>query len=147
MLRIILNQRKRILTSQRGVSLVEILVAAIIFAIVSLAVVEFFYLGRAYIREMGLRRSSLALAQQKIEQLRATSFTATDLTAGNHGPETVSMAKNLTGSRAWSVVWKDDVANGYTGSEQDYKEVTVRVAWSWEHVNADTVSLTGWFYP
>jgi Tfp pilus assembly protein PilV len=147
MLRTLFTRRIRILASQQGISLVEILVAAMIFAIVSLAVVEFFYLGRAYIREMGLRRTALALAQQKLEQLRAVAFEATDLAVGNHGPEGVSMADNLTGSRAWSVVWQDDVANGYSGSDQDYKEVTVGVVWSWEHVSGDTVSLTGWFYP
>jgi len=135
------------LSSRRGVSLVEVMVAAVIFAIVSLAVVEFFYLGRAYIREMGLRRTALALAQQKLEQLRATAFEAADLTVGSHGPETVAMGENLSGARAWSVIWRDDTANGYSGTDQDYKEVTVKVAWSWEHVSGDTVSLNGWFYP
>jgi len=143
----ILLRLRRKTASQRGVSLVEILVAAMIFAIVSLAVVEFFYLGRAYIREMGLRRTALALAQQKLEQLRATSFGSADLTIGGHGPETVAMAENLNGDRSWSVIWKDDTANGYSGSEQDCKKVTVKVAWSWEHVTGDTVFLNGSFYP
>jgi type II secretory pathway pseudopilin PulG len=135
------------LTSRRGISLVEVLVSAMIFAIVSLAVVEFFYLGRAYIREMGLRRTALALAQQKLEELRAESFQAAGLTVGSHGPETVTVAENLSGGRTWSVTWQDDTANGYSGSDQDCKEVNVKVVWSWEHVSGDTVSLTGWFYP
>jgi len=147
MRKILSNHHIRILASQRGVSLVEIMVAAVVFAIVCLAVVEFFHLGRAYIHEMGLRRTALALAQQKMEQLRGTAFGAADLAIGSHGTETVPLAENLSGSRAWSVVWKDDVANGYSGSEQDYKEVTINVVWSWAHVSGDTVSLTGWFYP
>jgi prepilin-type N-terminal cleavage/methylation domain-containing protein len=142
-----LGKLKRNISSRRGVSLVEVLVAAVIFAIVSLAVVEFFYLGRAYIREMGLRRTALALTQQKLEQLRGTAFEAADLSIGSHGPETVAMGENLSGARTWSVTWRDDTANGYSGTDQDYKEVTVRVVWSWEHVSGDTVSLDGWFYP
>jgi prepilin-type N-terminal cleavage/methylation domain-containing protein len=141
------GELKRKMLSQRGISLVEVMVAAVIFAIVSLAVVEFFYLGRAYIREMGLRRTALALAQQKLEQLRGTAFEAADLSIGGHGPETVAMGENLSGARTWSVSWQDDAANGYSGTDQDYKEVTVRVVWSWEHVSGDTVSLDGWFYP
>jgi|GEM_PF-1881199 len=143
----ILHKLRPKLSSRRGVSLVEVLVSTMIFAIVSLAVVEFFYLGRAYIHEMSLRRTALARAQEKLEQLRATSFEAADLTIGSHGPETVSMADNLSAGRRWSVTWKDDTANGYSGSDQDYKEVIVKVAWSWEHVSGDTVALHGRFYP
>jgi len=133
--------------SQRGMTLVEIMVSAVIFAIVVVAAVEFFYLGRGFIREMGLRRTALALSQEKIEELRGLDFSDANLDVGDHGPEAVQLSDGLGGSRAWSVAWRDDPANGYTGSEQDCKQVRASVAWSWEHVIQDTITLTAQFYP
>jgi Tfp pilus assembly protein PilV len=143
----VLRNRWHKLRSQRGISLVEILVAAFLFAIVVVALVEFYHWGRAQIVEVGLRRSGLALAQAKMEELRAASFTSTDLDIGNHSPEAIQVAESVTGSRSWTVTWKDDPANGYSGSDQDYKEVVVTAAWSWEHIDSDQVTLTGFFYP
>jgi type II secretory pathway pseudopilin PulG len=134
------------LRSQRGISLVEIIVAAVIFAIVAVALVEFYHWGRARIMEVGLRRSALAVAEGKMEELRSLYFTHAQLADGSHGPENVQVAENLTGSLTWSATTYDDDANGYTGSEQDYKEVIVTVAWSWEHIDSDNVTLTGLFY-
>ena len=141
----ILNRKR--LRSQRGMSLVEILVAAFVFAIVVVALVEFYYWGRARIMEVGLRRSGLAQAQEKMEELRTATFYGSDLTIGTHGPETVQVGENLSASRSWAVSWKDDVANGYSGAEEDCKEVVVTVAWSWQHIDSDQASLTGLFYP
>lgn len=142
-----LSDRKRRLCSQRGVSLVEVMMATGVFVIVVLGLVDLFYLGRAHIVEMGLRRGGLALAQQKLEELRAADFSDGDLTIGDHGPESVWLSENLKGNRTWSVAWNDDPANGISYSDQDYKEVVVRVAWTWELTHQDTISLRGRFYP
>lgn len=141
------SSRRKRLRSQRGVSLVEVMVSAVIFAIVAVALVEFFSLGRAYIKEGGLRRNGLALVQQKIEELRALSLSDAALVVGNHGPEGVQLSEGLVGSRHWSVTWQDDPANGISASDQDYKAVMVRVTWLWEQAHEDTVSLGGRFYP
>jgi prepilin-type N-terminal cleavage/methylation domain-containing protein len=134
------------LRSQRGLSLVEILVATVVFAIVAIALVEFYHWGRARIMEVGLRRSALAVAQGKMEELRALYFMDADLADGSHGPETVQLNEHLTGTQSWTVTTLDDPGNGYTGSEEDYKDVTITVAWNWEHINSDQVTLTGLFY-
>jgi prepilin-type N-terminal cleavage/methylation domain-containing protein len=136
----------RKLCSQRGLTLIELLVAAVVFAIVVVALVEFYYWGRARIMEVGLRRSALAQAQGKMEELRVLSFIDADLADGTHGPQTVQIAENLTGTQTWSVTTSDDPTNGYTGSEEDYKAVVITVTWSWEHINSDEVTLTGLFY-
>jgi len=124
--------------------LVEIMVAALVFAIVVVGVVEFFYRGRGQILAVGLRRNGLTLTQQKLEELRELSFSDAALTVGDHGPESIQLSENLMGNRSWSVAWGDDPA---TPSDQDYKEVMVSVAWSWESADQDTVFLTQRFYP
>lgn len=134
------------LRSQRGLSLVEILVATVVFAIVAVALVEFYHWGRARIMEVGLRRSALAVAQGKMEELRTLYFTDADLADGAHGPQTIQLNEHLTGTQSWTVTTLDDPADGYTGSEEDYKEITVTVAWSWEHITSDQVTLAGLFY-
>ncbi len=123
------------LRSQRGISLVEIIVAALILAIVAVALVEFYHWGRARIMEVGLRRSALAAAEGKMEELRSLYFTHGDMANGDHGPENVQVAENVTGSLNWSVTT-------YT----DFKEIDVTVSWSWEHIDSDHVTLTGLFY-
>ena len=125
----------------------EIMVAVIIFAIVVVAIMSFLHWGRGHIVRMGLRRNGLALAEQKLEDLRARDISDLDLQAGNHGPETVQVSKQIVGSRSWSVTWRDDPANGVNPSQQDYKEVTVGIGWSWEVNKQDSVSLSGRFYP
>jgi hypothetical protein len=121
-------------------------VAAAVFAIIVVALVEFYYWGRARIMEVGLRRSALAQAQGKMEELRVLYFVDADLADGAHGPETVQIAENLTGTQTWNVTTMDDPANGYTGTEEDYKTVVITVTWSWEHIDSDEVTLTGLFY-
>lgn len=142
-----LCSHKKRLRSQRGISLVEILVAAMVFAIVVVAMVDFFHWGRGHIMEVGVRRNGLALAEQKLEELRTVNFIDAPLSVGNHGPESVQLSENLMGNRTWSVAWKDDPANGLSAFDQDCKEVLVKVAWSWELSHADTVFLKGRFYP
>ena len=141
-----LTSINRKLHSKRGLTLIELLVATAVFAIIVLALVEFYYWGRARIMEVGLRRSALAQAQGKMEELRVLSFIEADLADGAHGPETVQIAKNLSGAQSWSVTTMDDPANGYTGTEEDYKTVVITVTWSWEHIASDEVNLTGLFY-
>ena len=122
------------------------LVAAVVFAIIVVALVEFYHWGRARIMEVGLRRSALAVAEGKMEQLRSLYFTHAEMADGGHGPDAVQVAENLTGSLIWAVTTLDDPANGYTGSQEDYKDISITVAWSWEHINVDQVTLTGLFY-
>jgi hypothetical protein len=125
----------------------EIMVAVIIFAIVVVGILSFLHWGRGHIVRMGMRRNALALAEQKVEALRAADISVEDLQAGGHGPEIVQVTEQITGSRTWSVAWRDDPANGVSSSDQDYKEVIVGVAWSWELNKQDSVSLSGRFYP
>jgi prepilin-type N-terminal cleavage/methylation domain-containing protein len=136
--------KKRLPKSQRGVSLVEIMVAVVVFAIVVLAVMSILHWARGHIVRMGMRRNALVLAQAKIEELRAGFYSDVDLSVGDHGPESVPVTQEIVGSRVWSVTLQDDP--GVAGT-QDYKNVIVGVFWSWEVTNSDSVSLSGRFYP
>lgn len=139
--------RRRWLRCQRGVSLIEIMIAVLVFAIVAVAIITFLHWARGHIVRMGLRRNALALAQQKVEELRTAWISDSTLAVGAHGPEPVPVSEHIVGSRTWSVALADDPANGFSGTDEDYKEVVVGVAWSWELTKHDSVSLHGRFYP
>jgi Tfp pilus assembly protein PilV len=125
----------------------EIMVSVIVFAIVVIAILNLLHYARGHIVRMGMRRNALVLAEEKLEQLRAGWFEDADLADGDHGPEVVQVSEHIAGSRTWSVTWNNDPADGGSGSDQDYKEVVVGVAWSWEVSKRDSVALSGRFYP
>jgi hypothetical protein len=120
----------------------EIMIAAVVFAIVAVAIVSFLHWGRGHIVRMGMRRNALALTEEKLEELRGMWIDHADLADGGHGPEAVQISKHHAGSRTWSVTWQTDPVSG-----PDYKEVVLGVAWSWEGTKHDSVSLVGRFYP
>jgi len=138
------SAHKRWLRTQRGVSLIEIMIAAMVFMIVAVAIIMFLHWGRGHIVRMGMRRNALALAEQKLEELRALWIDHADMTEGDHGPEAVQITKHHTGTRTWSVAWQSDTA---PSGGPDYKEVIVGLAWSWEGTKHDSVGLVGRFYP
>ncbi len=125
----------------------EIIVSVIVFAIVFIGIMSLLHYARGHIVRMGMRRNALVLAEEKLEELRAGWFGDSTLYQGNHGPEAVQVSEHIAGSRTWLVTWHNDYANGGSSTEQDYKEVVVGVAWSWEVSEHDSVALRGRFYP
>ncbi len=63
-----------ILQDQRGVSILEVLVAALLLGIASAGVAVMFGTGQAFIVGEGDNRIAAALARQAVEQVRATGF-------------------------------------------------------------------------
>jgi len=71
---------RNILQDQRGVSILEVLVAALLLGIASAGVAVMFGTGQAFIVGEGDNRIAAALARQAVEQVRASGFGSTDPT-------------------------------------------------------------------
>jgi len=63
-----------ILKDQRGVSILEVLIAALLLGIASAGVAVMFGTGQAFIVGEGDNRIAAALARQAVEQVRASGF-------------------------------------------------------------------------
>ena len=83
------------LRDQRGVFIVEVLVAGIILAIAAIGLAVLFSWGQAFVVAQGDNRVALYLAQQKIESLRASSYSAAEDFNSNCGG-TPEADENLT---------------------------------------------------
>jgi prepilin-type N-terminal cleavage/methylation domain-containing protein len=126
-------------TREGGFSLIELMVALVLLGIGILSIANLFPLGsRTQLRDR-LRTSAADLAQQKMEQLRILSWSATDLSVGTH-PSAGGETLNLTDEGRFSRWW---IVESQAGSFADMKKVTVRVIWTYQV--PDTVDLTTYF--
>jgi type II secretory pathway pseudopilin PulG len=69
-----LRSRLRLTRDCRGISIVEVLIAALLLGIASAGVALMFGSGQAFIAGEGDNRVALALARQALEQVRASGF-------------------------------------------------------------------------
>jgi prepilin-type N-terminal cleavage/methylation domain-containing protein len=99
--------------NSRGFSLVEVLVAASILALCLLAVLGLFSTAYSNVGDGGRRTKAVALAKQKMEQLRDGIFPPTTLGS----PETVDTIY----TRSWTVV--------ESGPSAKVARIDVTVAW------------------
>jgi Tfp pilus assembly protein PilV len=65
------RRRLRAVFDERGLSLIEVVVGAVIVGIAAIGVALMFGAGQAYVEAEGDNRIALFLAQQRIEQIRA----------------------------------------------------------------------------
>ena len=99
--------------NSRGFSLVEVLVAASILALILLAIAGLFSTAYSNVGDEGRRTKAVGLAKQKMEQLRDGIFPPT--TMGS--PETVDSIY----TRSWTVA--------VTGPSAQVARIDVTVAW------------------
>lgn len=104
------------LKSKKGTSLVEVMVAVFVFAIVVLACPFMFAFGRGEIKCQESHRIAVELAAQKLEELRACNYN--DIEQGD--PNTVLSLNDLSYFRTTEIVTE----NGGL-----YKRVNVTVRW------------------
>ncbi len=83
------------LRDQRGVIIVEVLVAGVVFAIDVIGLVLMFSWGQSFVVAQGDDRVALYLAQQRIESLRASGYAAAEDLNSNCGG-TPEADENLT---------------------------------------------------
>jgi Tfp pilus assembly protein PilV len=65
---------RRLLRDSRGISIIEVLIAALLLGIATAGVTLMFGTGQAFIVGEGDNRVALALARQAVEQVRASGF-------------------------------------------------------------------------
>ncbi len=73
------------LRNQRGVFIVEVLVAGVVFAVAIMGLVHMFGWGQTFLVAQGDDRVALNLAQQQIESLRASGYAAAEVLNSNCG--------------------------------------------------------------
>ena len=66
-----------LLNGQRGVALLEVLIAGVILGIAVIGLASMFSVGQTFIVSEGDERAAIFLAQQKIETLRRLEFVLT----------------------------------------------------------------------
>jgi type IV pilus assembly protein PilV len=108
--------------SERGATLIEVMVALVLLAVGILGVMQLFPAGsRAQLQDR-MTSSASYFAQEKLEQLGRLQWNDPDLTVGTHPatPETVG------DTGAWQRSWR---VEAMTGQLANLKKVTVTVGW------------------
>lgn len=107
-----MKNKKRILSSEEGIGLVEIIIAILIFAIGISAAIQI--LPVSNVSTTRSRNITLAtnLAQEKVEELAAVPFGHAELAAGTHSDPDNPIDRHFT--RSWNVT--DDIP--LTGMKQ-----------------------------
>lgn len=134
-------------TVERGSSLVESLIAAVVATAGAMAMIFAVVSGNAGIKSNRIERGAFFAAQQKLERLVVKPPADAELTIGSHGPVTTALPW-VSGQTSWTVSWVDDALDGTGGSDtdpQDYKKVQISVTWN--DVIARSVALTTYLYP
>ncbi len=106
-------------SSQKGFSLIECMIALGFLAITMLGVIQLFGVS---VRQNSFARNNtmaVVVGQEKLERLQTEynneweyGIVSTDLTAGNHGPETFTLqspAGSASGDRNFEVTWTVNV--------------------------------------
>jgi len=149
------------LKSEKGFTLLEMMVAIIIFAVVMIGGLSFFVYGRSDISREGHRRAALELASQRLEELKAADYSKIEpyscygvydyavyyihysdgwYVEDEDPNETVDI-DNLTGQSIITTVQYEDVDPGDGIASYDYLIVKVTVSWDEKGVT-NNVTLT-----
>lgn len=130
----------RILPDERGVGLMEVVVATVIAVIAILALAYSFGMGRGLVNQYEVARIALAAAQRRMETLSTLPATSADFQIGVPHTAEVKVDELTVARESWTVVAYDDRADGLNG-DLDLKQVTVTVSWG----SARPVTLTRLF--
>ena len=128
------------LKSERGVTLIEVLVSIFLVALVVIGTMQLFVFGRVQINYQGHKSAAVGLVQQRLEELLASSCYDSVLAK----TENNLSLDNLLYTRTTTVEAVDDSADGLgaadTDDTDDYRKVTVTVSWN-ESGKTDSVAL------
>ena len=110
----------------RGMSLVELLIALIVLAVGVLAVAGLFPAATHSQLQSRIRTTASYYAQQKVEDLEGLSFSDTALTAGRHPGGIATEA--LGASSEWRRYYQ---VTNLASPMDNLKRVTVNVSWTY----------------
>ena len=142
--------------SNKGTTLVELLVALPLITLVILGGGMFFFYGRVNIVQEAHRRAALLVTSQRLEALKAADYKKIALNDPSYQPyyithssdwawnlsetkETVTVDNLSDGQMLTEAQWRDDDPDDSNDS-YDYLKITVTVEWSDSTTN--TVSLS-----
>ena len=120
-----MNARVPSVRAERGVTLVELLVALVVISIGLLALVRLFPTASRNQLEDRMLTSANLYAQEKVEALTAKSWMDADLTIGRHPSSTT--VENLGTTGKWHRYWQVDPM---ASPLDNLKKVTVNVTWN-----------------
>jgi type II secretory pathway pseudopilin PulG len=120
--------RVRILASTSGFTLLEALLSSLIVGIAGMGVLMMFSTGQTFVQSSGTDRISAQLAQQRIEQVRATGYgtkfppdpreeTIWTLVPNNPGYERMTVITDVC-STNFTIVWNDGACLPATSEAQ-----------------------------
>jgi len=120
-------------SNERGVSLVEVMFAVIIFMIIMLGGLTYFTLPQSIREREKMRRLAVVSANHRMETLMALDFTA--VTSDSNETNTPVTIGKVSGTRNTTVTDVDDAADGTGGSDSDgdtidYRTITIDVKWN-----------------
>ncbi|MGE0823618.1 MAG: prepilin-type N-terminal cleavage/methylation domain-containing protein [Candidatus Binatia bacterium] len=116
-----------------GFSLIEVLVAMVIFSIVSLATNSLVLHSMAAISDNSLASEAIAVAQSRIERMRTMPYNAIDSTACV--PNSVTSSKGHTTFTVVCQVYADTPAVGL-------KKIRVTINWTYKGVSKSYATET-----
>jgi hypothetical protein len=133
-----MKQLPQSLVSQRGISIVEILVDIIIFVFLAIAIVNLSSLGTRTSLDSEHRTVALGVVNERIEQIRALPYESIGYNDGGSPDGVLSQSETVNRSQQnytldTIITLIDDPLNGtmYSLTEQtaDYKKIQVRLQW------------------
>jgi type II secretory pathway pseudopilin PulG len=129
--------------SERGVGLMEVVIATVIAVIAIVALAYSFGMGRGLVNQYEIARIALAAAQRRMETLSSLPANAAELQIGVPHTADVQVDGLTVARESWTVVPYDDPADGLNG-DLDLKQVTATVSWG-QAGPTETVILTRFF--
>ena len=131
------------LLNQNGSSVVEVMVAIVVFMVIMIGGTSYFTVPQAVGARQKMKRLAVSEAKQRLETFLGLGFHAV-VTDSNETGTSVTLA-GLTGSRDTTITYVDDAGDGTGGSDADsdivdYKTITVSI--SWNDGNSRSISLS-----
>jgi type IV pilus modification protein PilV len=114
-------------TDERGMSLVETLIALVVLSVGILAMARLFPSATRSQEQSKMTETAAYYAQERMERLSALSWSDTALSAGRH-PGGIA-TENLGATNAWHRYYN---VTGMAAPLSDLKKVTVTVTWNFQ---------------
>lgn len=136
-------QNKRILRSQHGTTLIEVMIGMLVFLIIMLGGIQYFLLPQTTTARQKIKRLATSQAETRLEQLKSLNYAL--ITAAFNETDTPVTLGSISGLRSTTISNIDDPEDGLGVSDSDGQTIdykTIRVDISWVAGKQQTISMT-----